>query len=109
MTPEKWQNIIGNVKDKFEVLENGSEHLEEEGGIDIEYIIFNGPLGKMRLEFVTKPVVIDKKTTYSNRIGSETKVDYVYSEAEKSHQLLTYKWDEAEDNWAEIDSANFGN
>ncbi|MDD4332886.1 MAG: hypothetical protein PHT51_02130 [Patescibacteria group bacterium] len=109
MTPEKWQSIVGNVKDKFEVLEYDKEHLDEEGGIDIEYIIFNGPMGKMRLEFIAKPVVLDKKTTYSNRIGSETKIDYIYSDAEKSHQLLTYKWDETANDWVEIDSANFGN
>ena len=109
MTKEKWQNILGNIKDKFNVLEHESEHVEEEGGIDVEYIVFNSPLGKVRLEHVEKPVVLDKKTTYSNRIGSETKVDYVYSEEEKSSQMIAYKWNDEEDEWEEMDAKNFSN
>ncbi|MEA3464120.1 MAG: hypothetical protein U9R14_03535, partial [Patescibacteria group bacterium] len=61
----------------------------------------------IKLEFVSKPVVLDKKTTYSNRIGSETKVDYVYSDTEKSNRLMAYKWDEGEDKWIEIDAGTF--
>lgn len=107
MTEEKWKMIIGNVKDNFEVEDEGSEHIDDEGGVDVEYIIFQGPLGRMRLEFVTKPVVLDKKTTYSRRIGSETKIDYVYSETEKTSNMTAYKWDENDDNWVEIEAKMF--
>jgi len=107
MNPERWQNIIGNIKDNFAVLDEGHERIEDEGGIDIEYIVFKGPLGKMRLEYITKPLVIDKKTTYSRRIGSDTKVDYLYSNTEKSNKLLTYKWNEDDEHWAEVEAGNF--
>ena len=106
MTPEKWEQIKGEIKDNFTVEENEKEHLEEQGGIDIEYIIFQGPLGKMKLEFVAKPVILDKKTNYSLRIGSESKVEYIYSETEKSYHLFAFKWDEEEQEWVEIDSQN---
>lgn len=108
MLPEKWQEIVGNIKDNFEVLESGSEHLEDEGGADVEYIVFNGPLGRMRLEFISKPVILDKKTKYSNRIGSATVVNYVYSPNEKSHKLKAYKWDEALNDWVEMEAKKFG-
>ncbi len=107
MTKEKWEKIRGNILDNFEVLDKGSEHLEDEGGVDIDFIVFSGPLGKIRLEFIVKPVILDKKTTYSKRIGSETKVDYVYSETEKSEQLIAYKWNEDRDDWDEMDSGMF--
>jgi len=107
MTPEKWKKIIGNVKDNFKVDDEGTTHMDEEGGIDIEYVEFKGPLGRMRLEYVIRPVVLDKKTTYSKRIGSETAVEYVYSEDEKSHSLIAYKWDEGKDEWTEIDGSAF--
>ena len=107
MTPEKWQNLKGNIKDNFEIEDEGISHLDEEGGIDIEYVVFNGPVGRMRLEFISKPIILDKKTTYSRRIGSETKVDYVYSDNERSSLLQVYKWDENDGEWVEIDSANF--
>lgn len=107
MTIEKWQSITGNIKDKFRVEDEGKSHFEEEGGVEIEFIVFEGPLGKMRLEFVAKPVVLDKKTIYSNRIGSETKVDYVYSETEKSYQMMAYKWDDNQNDWVEIEAGSF--
>lgn len=107
MTPEKWQNIRGNIKDFFAVEDEGSLHLPDDGGIDIEYIVFKGPLGRMRLEFVSQPVVLDKKTTYSRRIGSETKVEYVYSADERSTVLHAYKWSDGDDDWVEIEAANF--
>jgi len=109
MSPEKWTKITDNIKDNFAVENNGREHIDEAGGIDIEYIEFEGPLGRMRLEYVTQPVVIDKKTTYSRRIGSETKVDYIYSQEEKSHKLIAYKWDSGRDDWIEIEAGMFDN
>ncbi|MFH1744553.1 MAG: hypothetical protein ABH881_00065 [bacterium] len=107
MQEEKWKNIVGNIKDNFEVEEHNTEHIEEEGGVDIEYIIFRGPLGRIRMEYISKPIVLDRKTTYSNRIGSGTKIDYVYSSDERSQKLETYKWDENEEKWVEMEAKNF--
>lgn len=107
MTPEKWEKTIGQIKDNFKVEDEGSQHSDEHGGIDTEFIIFAGPLGRMKLELITKPVVLDKKTTYSRRIGSETKVDYIYSESEKTSYLAAYKWDENNEEWAEIEAEMF--
>lgn len=107
MSPEKWQNILGNIKDNFEYENEFKEHLDEEGGIDIESIEFKSPMGRIRLEYVTKPVVLDRKTTYSKRIGSETKVDYIYSPDEKTRQLIAYRWDEGQGGWEEIDAKRF--
>ncbi len=107
MTKEKWGGILDNIKEKFEITNKGNEHLEDEGGVDIEFVEFDGPLGKMRLEFVSKPIVIDKKMTYSRRIGSETKVDYIYSENEKSENMTAYKWDDAMNDWTEMDGSMF--
>jgi hypothetical protein len=75
--------------------------------MNIEFMEFSGPLGRMRLEFVEKPVILDKKTTYSKRIGSETKVDYIYSDTEKSQSMNVYKWSDEQDDWIEMDASNF--
>ena len=107
MMPEKWKDIVGNIKDNFSVEDEGGTHIDEEGGINIEFIVFKGPLGRMRLEFITKPVVVDKKTTYSRRIGSETAVEYVYSEDEMAYKLIAYKWDDNRNEWVEIEAGAF--
>lgn len=107
MLPEKWQQTVGNIKDNFKVEEDGKLRVEEEGGADIEYIIFNGPLGRMKLEFISRPVVLDRKTKYSNRLGATTVVEYVYSLDEKTHKLKAYKWDEALNDWLEMEAKKF--
>lgn len=107
MTPERWGKIKDNILDNFKVEDKGAMLVDEEGGIDIEYIVFQGPLGRMRLEYITKPVVVDKKTTYSRRIGSDTAVEYVYSEDEKAQMLKVYKWSEDQDDWLEIEADSF--
>lgn len=102
MQDEKWQGIIGRVKDDFEVLEEGTKEVEESPG-SVEFIIFNGPLGKIKLERTTKPLVIDKKGLGSRRIGSQTKVEYIYSDTEKVHTFKAYKWDDTRDDWEEME------
>ncbi len=106
MNIEKWQEIKNKIKDSFKVEEEEKTHAEEAGGIDSEYLIFQGPLGRMKLEFISKPVVLDKKTKYSKRIGSLTTVEYVYGE-EKVNKLHVYKWDEGQNDWLEIEAKNF--
>lgn len=107
MKKEKWLEIIGNIKDNFELLSHGSEHIDEEGGIDVEYVEFNGPMGKMKLEYITKPIIIDKKTNYSKRIGSETHIHYVYSDDEKSEKMIAYQWNDGDGVWVEMKSSMF--
>ncbi len=107
MTSEKWQKILGNVLDNFEIEEHDKEHIDEMGGIDIEYVIFKSPLGRVKLEYEEKPVILDKKTTYSHRAGSDTGVEYVYSETEKSQKMKAYQWDDDSEEWTEIEAEKF--
>ena len=108
MTEERWEQIKEMAKKDFEVLENNVVDLPQDQGEGTkESLIFEGPLGKMKLEFVVKPLVLGKKTHYSKRAGQETKVDYVVSDTEKVRTLFAFKWDEAAENWLEIDSAQF--
>ncbi|MFA6422406.1 MAG: hypothetical protein WCV92_03345 [Candidatus Buchananbacteria bacterium] len=103
MSPEKWQQIKGQVQDQFKDAEVVTEDLGEEENGEKEILTFTGPVGKMKLEYITRPVVIDKKTHGSRRIGSHTDVEYVYSDTEFSHSLKAYKWDENDQIWVEID------
>ncbi|MBU0636952.1 MAG: hypothetical protein ABH818_00860 [Patescibacteria group bacterium] len=107
MTKERWQDIVEKIKDNFSIEEHSQKHLDEAGGLDIDYIIFKGPLGKMKLEFISKPVILDKKTKYSNRIGAQIEIEYVYSQTEKSFKLKVFKWDEAIGDWQEIEARGF--
>lgn len=107
MTREKWEAIKGKVLDAFEIIDKGQEHFEEEGGVDVDFVEFESPLGKTRLEFVEKPIVLDKKTIYSHRGGSDTGVEYLYSPTEKSSRLKVYKWEESDSDWVEVNAEKF--
>ena len=104
MTDERWEHIIGHIKDNFELIDQRTEDISEEaGGGTIEVVEFNGPLGKMKLERTTQPLVIDKKTIGSRRIGSDTTVEYVYSDTEKVHKFTVYRYDDNTDSWTEME------
>ncbi|HTX86697.1 MAG TPA: hypothetical protein VMC41_01350 [Candidatus Nanoarchaeia archaeon] len=107
MTKEKWEAIKGKILDANQVIDKGTEHYDEEGGVDIDFIEFTSPLGKTRLEFVEKPIVLDKKTTYSHRGGSDTGVEYIYSSTEKSARLKIYRWDDSAGEWEEVNAEKF--
>ena len=107
MQIERWQETINRIKDKFEIEDSGHESIEDDGGTEIDYIVFATPLGRMRLEFVSKPVVLDKKTLFSRRVGSETTVNYVYGE-ERASKMTAYKWSEADNDWEEISAQQLG-
>lgn len=103
MSPEKWQQLKGQIQDQFKNIEIEQEQLPEPEQGEREIILFDGPLGKMRLEYYSRPMILDKITHGSRRIGSQPGVEYVYSPTEKVHQLKVYKWDDSQDDWLEID------
>ncbi|MFA5051695.1 MAG: hypothetical protein WC544_01370 [Patescibacteria group bacterium] len=103
MNDERWQDIIGKVKDGFEVIENATQDLDPGPG-SVEFIIFQGPLGKMKLERTTKPLVLDKRAIGSKRMGSQATVQYVYSETEQTHTFKAFRW--AENGWQEMEAGD---
>jgi len=101
MTKERWLEIKSNIKETFGIEDEYEENLDP--GI-AENVEFTGAEGKMLLSFVTKPKVLDKKTSFSNRAGSDVKVEYVYSEDETTSYLEVYRWSEDEDDWKKLDA-----
>ena len=101
MTAERWQEIKFHIKENFGI--------EDEYEVDLdpglaEVIQFTGPRGKMLARFVTRPKLLDKKTSFSNRVGSNVKVDYVYSPDETASHVEMYSWSEQKDDWVKLDS-----
>lgn len=99
MTQEKWDELVGRVKDSFPVIREGKEELDPVGTAD--FIEFNGPLGHIRLEFVQKPVRISMRGMGSKRIGSTVQLEAQYSDEDIIQSLRAYRKDEAGE-WAEF-------
>jgi len=103
MTDEKWEDVKAIIKEKFELLDEREEGFSDERPGKIEIVEFMGPLGKMKLERSDQPVLLDKKTIGSRRIGSETKVAYVYSDTERMKKFKAFRWDEDNNHWVEME------
>ncbi|MFA6410072.1 MAG: hypothetical protein WCW26_00640 [Candidatus Buchananbacteria bacterium] len=104
MTEEKWQGIIGQIKDKFKLVDQRIEDLPEDAGPGtVEIVEFEGPLGQMKLERTTQPLVINKRTIGSKRIGSTATVEYIYSDTEKVHKFKAYRLDPDNNVWMEME------
>lgn len=106
MNKERFDSIKMMVKEKFEVEEEDRVELEDSPGY-IEYIIFNGPLGRMKLEGRTKPVVEDTQVIASKRIGAESVEKKVYSNTEEVFTFIPYKWSDELNDWQKIDLTDF--
>ncbi len=102
MLPDKWEQTKGHILDNFTDVDIKVKELSEPEVGQCEIVLFNGPLGQMKLEYYTKPLVVNRNTHGSRRIGSHTAVEYIYSNDEFSHQLKVYKLDADSDEWQEM-------
>lgn len=104
-----WEEIIYQIEEKFGLLDRRTEDFivaETSTGEEIigqkEIIEFNGPKGKMKLEKISRPKVIDKKVLHTKRIGGRVAVDYVYSDEERIEQIKIYQWNTENNDWQEV-------
>ena len=102
MNDEKWYYLLEEIDRKFGIEEKNTEDVPEKRMM-IETAVFTGAGGRMKLERTTRAVVLERQVKFSKRIGGETIEKYVYSDTEKTHRVVLYKWDEESNTWQEID------
>jgi hypothetical protein len=102
MTDDKWLTILERVKEQFSVLDEGVEEFDDRPGT-MAFMTFVGPGDqKMRVERMVYPPVIGKNTSGSRRIGSDTRVEYQYSDTDMVDRLGVSRWSNADDAWVEV-------
>jgi len=102
MLEERWSEILDKVLSSFEVEEHTKE---KEDLAEIETVVFQSPVGKVKLIRILKPAVIDKKVTGATRMGtSRAKYEYIYSDTDKVSKLEAYR--EVDGEWETIDPDN---
>ncbi len=107
MTEDKWIELLEQIDRKFTMLDRTIEDVPTGPG-EIETVVFEGPMGKMKVERTVKPVVLDRKQRYSNRLGAGASTEYTYSETEKSDRVRLFRYDAKADDWIEIDAGAIG-
>lgn len=104
MTKDRWDDLVATIRDRFPDNTRSTEPLEGEPG-QCEAIEFTSSAGKMRLEFITRPVITGRHIGGGRRMGVATNVTYDYSADEMSHSLHAYQW--LNGAWDEIDANAF--
>lgn len=101
MDAEKWGEILDRVKTQFNLLEH-TKAPRDDGVGEIETLVFENPMGRIKLVFTTRPAVLDRKIVGAHRRGaSKAQYEYVYSETDKTHRLEAYR--EVNGEWQELD------
>ena len=103
MQPDRWLEIKQELKQKFELEDEYSEEFDHGSQEVVEFV---SPMGRVKLCFVQKPKVLDKKTTYSNRIGSGVSVEYVYDLENSTYHLDVWLWSEGNQQWEKLANQN---
>lgn len=102
MHEDKWRDTKAMIKEKFRVLSEGTEQIEDVPNATREFIEFDGPTGRMRLEYTVRPAVLDKRTTYSKLGGRASNVEYIYSKDDLVRRMQAFRWNEERGEWEEV-------
>jgi hypothetical protein len=94
MSDKAWEELIDLIDTKYQI--NSSDRREEVLEDDhklkriIESICFEKDKVKYKIERITSPRVIDKKTFYSGQ-GMANRLKYVYDPIETTKRVIIYK------------------
>ena len=113
MQLDQWESLKEELKRKFKIESERTEDLlmetqdgpVKQGTADV--VEFETPIGKIKLAFQSKPLVLDKREIYSHQQGKSARTEYTFSETEKTHKFKAYKWNTDSEEWDEIDPGNF--
>lgn len=112
MTDERWEELIesltsqGEIKISNEPLYQKVADGEEQVG-DQDIIVFKKAGITFKVVRENRPVVLEKKMTYSHRQGDTARTEYKLSDTEFSHKVRVFKEIDF-DEWEEMSADNLG-
>lgn len=109
MSDEKWKNLVYQIEERFGILEKYTleDNLEDDLGNTFpgtrEVVIFEGLQGKMKLERVNHPLILEKKMHYHKGTGGTAKTEFIVSDTEKTHRVFVFVWDKTINDWKKLE------
>jgi len=97
MNDEKWLDVVEKIKDKFEIIEREKIDLED-GGVE-ESIVFESPLGKMKIVRTVRPRAIDQGRQVGRHGTTALEHEGDVSLDRMMYQMEIFKWDNYADDW----------
>jgi hypothetical protein len=105
MHQAKWEALLDQIERLFGFLEHEHEEYPERH-LKVETVVFDGASGRMKLERSVRPVILDKRTSFTKRAGSDVSVEYVFSEDEFVDTVKLYRWDRLAREWRQMEIAD---
>ncbi|MFA5009950.1 MAG: hypothetical protein WC553_01795 [Patescibacteria group bacterium] len=104
MNDDKWGILLDRIQEQFGVLEQGDEEIKDVPNGRREFVIFEGPIGTMMLERMTRPKVIGEKSFGGSKYGTGSGIEKIYSSDEMVKTIKVYKDNDGD--WEEIDASS---
>ena len=105
-----WERIVDAIDTKFGLIDHGrlQRPIEDDHELNeqVSFIIFERNGDRLRLERVSGPAIIDRKTVGAKRAGANVHFQNIYDPNEIAHKIVLYR-SEGED-WAPIDLNSLG-
>lgn len=108
MTDERWEELmetLGVSSTNEPLYQETGEGQKESGNQDIA--IFKRGADTYKIVRENRPVVLEKKMTYSHRQGDTARTEYKLSDTEMSHKIRVFKEVDI-DEWEEMSADNLG-
>ena len=113
MDIDQWEAMKDGLRRKFEFEEEAEEELKmdtADGEVikgSANFVVMSTPIGRVKLAFEKKPLVLDKHEHFSHRAGEAPRTEYKFSDTEFSYKLKAYKWNDIDETWNPIDADSF--
>ena len=107
MHQRKWENLVDQIERVFGFIDHTTEKYPARH-VTVETVEFEGASGRMKLERSVKPLVLEKKRSFSKRVGSDVEIEYVLSDDEFVDTVKCYRWDKLAREWRQIDIEELG-
>lgn len=97
MNDAKWGEIVDRVADSFGIKEQGREELTDVPNGYVEFIVFDSPMGHIRLEREVTPKVEGTHVSGGSKYGAGSLVEKIYSDSETVKTFMA--WKEVDGEW----------
>ncbi|HVE80737.1 MAG TPA: hypothetical protein VNA68_01175 [Candidatus Dormibacteraeota bacterium] len=105
MNDNAWERLTDAIDIKLGITSHGKEERKLEDRPDltakVAYICFERNGEQYKLERITGPALVDRKTHYSHRPGEANRIENVYDTNEIGHRVVLYK--QTGDEWEQQD------
>jgi hypothetical protein len=105
-----WDRIVDAIDTRFGLDKHGRSERHIEDHLDltekVAFIEFTRDGEKYRLERVTGPAIIDKKSIGGRRVGAELRYENIYDPHEITHRTNFFREDAGE--WIKTDPTSLG-